>query len=158
MLQHMCRIGLVHTEDCPCAHSTVLSPLQRNQTGPQSPEHILQFCPLFRETRQDHSPQSTFYSSVPSAEKPDRTTVPRAHSTVLFPHQKSEKAPRGTSCTKVLHCEVVQVRESVLSHQGVAFLKYFKFLFLHVPPLRPGIEPMNFCYFSHDLSVVFSPF
>ena len=95
MLQHMCRIGLVHTEDCPCAHSTVLSPLQRNQTGPQSPEHILQFCPLRRETRQDHSPQSTFYSSVPCLEKPDRTTVPRAHSTVLSPPQRNQTGPQS---------------------------------------------------------------
>ena len=76
----------------PTARSTVLSPLQRSKTGPQFPEHVLQFCPLFREARQDHSPQSTFYSSVPSSEKPDRTTVPRARSTVLSPLESSQKA------------------------------------------------------------------
>ena len=102
------------------------------------------------------SPQSTFYSSVPSAEKPDRTTVPRARSTVLFPLQRNQTGPqspehvlqfcslirkarrqqvellalrryigkwskyvRAYSCKMALHCEVVQVRESVLLHQGV---------------------------------------
>ena len=30
----------------PQSTSTVLFPLQRNQTGPQSPEHVLQFCLL----------------------------------------------------------------------------------------------------------------
>ena len=63
----------------PC--STVLPPLQRSQTGPQS--HVLQFCRLFREARQDHSPM--FYSSAASSEKPGRTTVPRARSTVMSP-------------------------------------------------------------------------
>ena len=72
----------------PRAGSTVLPPLQRSQTGPQSPEQVLQFCPLFREAIQDHSPQSRFYSSAPSSEKPDRTTVPRACSTLLPPLQR----------------------------------------------------------------------
>ena len=132
----MCRLGMAHTEDYPCqtgpqspdhvlqffrlfretrqdhspqsrfyssspsseksdrttvprAGSTVLPPLQRNQTEPQSPEQVLQFCPLFRETRQDHSPQSRFYSSAPSSEKPDMTTIPRASSTVLPPLQRN---------------------------------------------------------------------
>ena len=70
---------------------TVLSPLQRSNTRPQCPEHGLQFCPLFREARQDHSPQSMVYSSAPSSEKQDRTTVPRAWSTVL-PPQRSQTA------------------------------------------------------------------
>ena len=52
----------------PRACTTVLPPLQRSQTGPQSPEHVLQFCPFFREARQDHSPQSMYYSSAPSSE------------------------------------------------------------------------------------------
>ena len=74
----------------PC--STVLPPLQRSKTGPQSPQHVLQFCSLVREARQDHSPQSTFYSSAPSSEKQDRTTVPRACSTDMPPLQRSKTA------------------------------------------------------------------
>ena len=62
------------------------------QTGPQSRGRVLQLCPLFREARQDHSPQGVFYSSARSSEKPDRTTVPRARSTVLLPLQRSQKA------------------------------------------------------------------
>ena len=69
--------------------STVLPPLQRNQTGPQS--HVLQFSPLCRETRKDHSP--TFNSSAPSAEKPEKTTVPR--STVLPPLQRNQTEPQS---------------------------------------------------------------
>ena len=67
----------------------VLFPLQRNQTGPQS--HVLQFCPFCRETRKDHSP--TFNSSAPSAEKPDRTTVPCT--AVLPPLQRNQKRPQS---------------------------------------------------------------
>ena len=75
--------------------STVLPPLQRIKTGPQSPEHVLQFCPLFRESRHNHSPRSTFYSSAPSSENQDRTTVPRARSTVLPPHQRIKTGPQS---------------------------------------------------------------
>ena len=39
LLQYTCRQGLTHPEDRPC------------RTGPQSPEHILQFCLLFRKAR-----------------------------------------------------------------------------------------------------------
>ena len=35
-----CRLGLAHTEDCPC------------QAGPRSPEYVLQFCPS--SEKQDH--------------------------------------------------------------------------------------------------------
>ena len=73
-----CRRPPILKTQCPC------------QTGPRSPEHVLQFCPLFREDRQDHSPQSMFYSSAPSSEKTDRTTVNRARSTVLPPLQRSK--------------------------------------------------------------------
>ena len=76
----------------PRAGSTVLPPLQRNRTWPQSPEQVLQFCPLFRETGHGHSPQSMFYSSAPSAEKPDMTTIPRPCSTVLPPLQRNKNA------------------------------------------------------------------
>ena len=76
----------------PRARSIVLPPLQIIKTRPRSPEHILQFCPLFRESRHDHSPLSTFYSSSPSSENHDRTTVPRARSTVLPPLQRRQKA------------------------------------------------------------------
>ena len=93
----------------PRAYSTVLAPLQRNQTEPQShvlqfsrppqrnqtgtQSHVLRFCPFLIETRQDHSPMS--YSSVPSLEKPDRTTVPRARSAVLPPRQRSQTGPQS---------------------------------------------------------------
>ena len=40
----------------PRAGSTVLPPLQRSKTGPQSPGHVLQFCPLFREARRRQWP------------------------------------------------------------------------------------------------------
>ena len=79
----------------PRACFTALLPLQRNQTGPQSPEHVLQLCSLFRETRQDHSPQSMFYSSAPSSEKPDRTTVPRACFIALLPLQRNQTGPQS---------------------------------------------------------------
>ena len=79
----MYRLGMAHTENYPC------------QTGPQFPEHVLHFCPLFREVRQHHSPQSTFYSSAPSSENQDRTTVPRARSTVLLPLQRIKTGPQS---------------------------------------------------------------
>ena len=41
---HMYRLGLSHTPDCPC------------QTAPQTPEHILQDCPLFLEARREQWP------------------------------------------------------------------------------------------------------
>ena len=41
---HMYRLGLSHTPDCPC------------ETGPQTPEHILQSCPLHQDTRTQHWP------------------------------------------------------------------------------------------------------
>ena len=115
LLRHMCRLGLALTEDCmpmpdrttvPRACSTAMPPLQTTKTGPQSPEHVLQFFPLFREARQDHSPQSMFYrvlsplqriktrpqfpehvlqSSVPSSENQNKTTVTRACSTEFCP-------------------------------------------------------------------------
>ena len=50
----------------PRACSTGLPLLQRLQTGPQS--HVLQVCPCFRESRQDHSPQGMFYRSDPFRE------------------------------------------------------------------------------------------
>ena len=48
---------LQRTQTEPQSHVLQSAPLQRNQTGQQSPEHVLQFCPLCRETRQNHSPQ-----------------------------------------------------------------------------------------------------
>ncbi|KAK7097475.1 hypothetical protein V1264_004448 [Littorina saxatilis] len=41
----MHRLGLSHTPNCLC------------ETGPQTPEHILQTCPLHQEARTDHWPQ-----------------------------------------------------------------------------------------------------
>ena len=89
------------TGPVPRAGSTVLPPLQRIKTGPQSPEHVLQFCPLFRESSQDHSPQSMFYSSAPFSENQDRTTVPRACPTVLPPLQRNQTGPQSPE--HVLH-------------------------------------------------------
>ena len=45
LLSHMYRLGLSHTPDCPC------------QTALQTPEHILQSCPLHRATRLHFWPQ-----------------------------------------------------------------------------------------------------
>ena len=90
---------LAHTEDCPC------------QTGPQSPEHVLQLCLLFREAGQDYRPQShvlqlcllfgetrqyhspMFYSSTLSSEKPDRTTVPCSTVLSLFRETRQDHSP-----------------------------------------------------------------
>ena len=47
LLQHMCRLGLSHTDSCPC------------QTAPQSPEHVLQDCPLHEEARKKQWPNNT---------------------------------------------------------------------------------------------------
>ena len=44
LLQHTCRQRLTHPEDCPC------------RTGPQSPEHVLQFCALFKKARTQQWP------------------------------------------------------------------------------------------------------
>ena len=104
LLQHLCRLGLALTEDCmsmpdrttvPRACSTALPPVQRSQRGPQSSEHVLQFCPLFREARQGHSPRSMFYSSVPSSEKPDRTSHQSMFYRVLSPLQRTKTRPQS---------------------------------------------------------------
>ena len=100
----------------PRACSTILSLLQRSKTGPQSAEHvlqfcplfrvasktvlqssehILQFCPLFRKARQDHGPQSMYYSSAASSEKQDSTTILRTCSTVLPLLQRSKTGPQS---------------------------------------------------------------
>ena len=42
---HMYRLGLCHSPDCPC------------ETGPQTPEHILQSCPLYQAERSCLWPQ-----------------------------------------------------------------------------------------------------
>ena len=47
LLQHLCRLGLSHTDSCPC------------QTAPQSPEHVLQDCPLNEEARTKQWPNNT---------------------------------------------------------------------------------------------------
>ena len=86
----------------PTACSTVLPPLQRSKTGPRSPQHVLQFCLLFREARQDHSPHSMFYSSPSSSEKQDRTTVPTTCSTVLPSSKKQDRTTVPTACSTVL--------------------------------------------------------
>jgi ribonuclease HI len=41
---HMYRLGLSHTPDCSC------------ETGPQTPEHVLQSCPFFQEARTQYWP------------------------------------------------------------------------------------------------------
>ena len=64
-----CWVVLAHAEDCPC------------QTGPQSPEHVLQFCPLLREARSGPTAQRcknscgatwrTFWRPQPSSKPTD---------------------------------------------------------------------------------------
>ena len=107
-LQHMCQLGLARTEDCLC------------QAEPQSPGHVLQFCPLFREARQDQSPQGTFYSSAPSSEKQDRTTVPRARSTVLPPLQRSKTGPQAPGHV-LQFCPLFREARQDHSHQGTFY-------------------------------------
>ena len=75
--------------------STVMPLLQRIKTGPQSPGNVPRFCPLFRESRQDLSPQNTFFRCALSSENQDRTTVPRACSTVMPPLQRSKTGPQS---------------------------------------------------------------
>ncbi|KAK7109255.1 hypothetical protein V1264_013328 [Littorina saxatilis] len=41
---HLYRLGVSHTPDCSC------------ETGPQTPEHILQSCPLYQDARTQHWP------------------------------------------------------------------------------------------------------
>ena len=86
----------------PTACSTVLPPLQRSKTGPQSSQHVLQLSLLFREARQDHGPHSMFYSSASSSEKQDRTTVPTTCSTVLPSSKKQDRTTVPTACSTVL--------------------------------------------------------
>ena len=45
LLPHVFWLWLAHTEDCLCPGE------------PQSPEHVLQFCPLFREVRSQQWPR-----------------------------------------------------------------------------------------------------
>ena len=87
--------------------STVLLPLRRIKTGPQSPEHVLQFCPLFRESRQDHSPRSTFSGSALSSENQDRTTVPKhvLGFCPLFREASLDHSPQSTFCSSALSSE-----------------------------------------------------
>ena len=71
LFKHMCWLGLAHIKDCPC------------QTGPQSPQHFLQFCPLFREARTQQWPMEQcsknssgaklrlFWRLIPSSKPPD---------------------------------------------------------------------------------------
>ena len=51
LLQHMsqCRLGLAHTEDCPC------------QAGPRSPEYVLQFCPSSEKQEHGSGPMEQRY-------------------------------------------------------------------------------------------------
>ena len=79
------------------------------QTGPQSPEHGLQFCPLFKN--QDlttvlpplQKPRPD-YSSAPSSEKPEGTTVPRTCSTVLplLREARRQQWPHGATLQEQL--------------------------------------------------------
>ena len=80
--------------------STVLTPLQRSQTGPQS--HVLHVCPFFRETRQDHSP--TFYSSEPSSEKQDRSSGPTIELSAL---SLSGLVGGSWEGVRIYHCTVL---------------------------------------------------
>ena len=114
----------------PRARSTVLFPLQRNQTGPQSPEHVLQFCSLCRETRQECSVLFPLQRNQTGPQSPEHVLQfcslirkARRQQVELLALRcyigKWSKYVRAYSCTMALHCEVVQVHESVLLHQGV---------------------------------------
>ncbi|KAK7092003.1 hypothetical protein V1264_009614 [Littorina saxatilis] len=41
---HLYRLGVSHTPDCSC------------ETGPQTPEHILQSCPIYQDARTQYWP------------------------------------------------------------------------------------------------------
>ena len=104
------------------ARSAVMSPLQRSKTRPQSPEHVPQLCPFFRESRQDHSPQSTFHSYAPSSENQDRTTVPRVRSTVMPLFQRIKTGPQSPEYVPQL-CPLFRVARQGHSPQNT-FLSY----------------------------------
>ena len=40
-LSHLHRLKISHTDECPCG------------TGPQTPEHLLQYCPTYKTQRED---------------------------------------------------------------------------------------------------------
>ena len=104
----------------PRACSTVMPPLQRIKTGPQSPGHVLQLCPLFRESRQDHSPQGMFYNYAPSSENQDRTTVPRACPTVMPPLQRIKTGPQSPGHVLQL-CPLFRESRQDHSPQGMSY-------------------------------------
>ena len=61
LLNHMYRLGLSHTPECPC------------QTGLQTPEHILQSCPMFHEARMQQWPSGATLSEKLWGNKNDLT-------------------------------------------------------------------------------------
>ena len=75
--------------------------LLRSNNNPATDDCVFDRCHVFRldtvacrlsTPERTGSPQSMFYSSAPSSEKQDRTTVPRECSTVLPPLQRIKKA------------------------------------------------------------------
>ena len=91
------------TTDCPC------------QEGPQSPEYVLKFCPVFREARQDHSPQSMFYSSAPSSEYVLQLCPVFRVCSAALPHLQSMFCSSAPSSEYVLQlCPVFRVCSAAL--------------------------------------------
>ena len=69
---HLYRIGICHSPDCIC------------QTGPQTPEHILQSCPLFTEERHKHwSDEKTLVQKLYGKQEELKTTTSFISSTKL---------------------------------------------------------------------------
>lgn len=60
---HLYRLGLSHTPDCTC------------QTGPQTPEHILQSCPLYQDARTQHWPSGATLAEKLWGNKTNLTTT-----------------------------------------------------------------------------------
>ena len=60
---HLYRLGLSHTPDCPC------------ETGPQTPEHVLQSCPLYQDARTQHWPHGATLAEQLWGSKQDLTTT-----------------------------------------------------------------------------------
>ncbi|KAK7112004.1 hypothetical protein V1264_011526 [Littorina saxatilis] len=57
LLSHLYRLKISHTDQCPC------------DTGPQTPEHVLQACPTFDTLRRQHRGRQTWPSEVELREK-----------------------------------------------------------------------------------------
>ena len=69
---HMQSLGLSHTENCPC------------DTDPQTPEHVLQSCPLHAEARLQHWPIWTTLADKRWGSKDDLGPYARKKNSILI--------------------------------------------------------------------------